>query len=90
MPLRNMAIGQQDSPFKGFKLLLDGQQRLTSLSSVLRGEPVHVRGRKKPIDILFNLEHPDTLEEVLEVEEDEDNDPYGTDEATMIRILIFL
>jgi hypothetical protein len=80
MPLRNMAVGQEESPFKGFKLLLDGQQRLTSLSSVLRGEPVHVRGRKKPIEILFNLEHPDTLEEVLEVEEDEDSDPMGMDD----------
>ncbi len=80
MPLRGMAVGQEESPFKGFKLLLDGQQRLTSLSSVLRGEPVHVRGRKKPIEILFNLEHPDTLEEVLEVEEDEDSDPMGMDD----------
>ena len=44
-------------------LLLDGQQRLTSLSSVLRGEPVMVRdGRTmRQIDILFNLEHPDEL-----------------------------
>lgn len=40
-------------------LLLDGQQRLTSLSSVMRGEPVEVRNRKRPISILFNLEHPD-------------------------------
>lgn len=42
-------------------LLLDGQQRLTSLSSVLRGEPVHVKGRKTPVEILFNLDHPDEL-----------------------------
>jgi hypothetical protein len=40
-------------------LLLDGQQRVTSLSSVLTGQPVHVRNRKRPISILFNLEHPD-------------------------------
>lgn len=80
MPLRGMAVDQQDSPFKGFKLLLDGQQRLTSLSAIVRGEPVHVRGRRRPIDVLFNLEHPDSLEEVLEVEEDEDNDPEGVDD----------
>jgi len=80
MPLRDMAIGQQDSPFKGFKLLLDGQQRLTSLSAALRGDLVHVRGRRRPIDILFNLEHPESLEEVLEVEEDEDSDPEGVDD----------
>lgn len=79
-PIRDMAVGQSVSPFQGFKLLLDGQQRLTSLSAVLRGEPIVVRGRRRPIDILFNLEHPDTLEEVLEVDDDEDNDPEGIDE----------
>jgi hypothetical protein len=80
MPLRDMAVGQQDSPFKGFKLLLDGQQRLTSLSAALRGELIHVRGRRRPIDILFNLEHPESLEEVLEVDDDEDSDPDGVDD----------
>jgi uncharacterized protein with ParB-like and HNH nuclease domain len=34
-------------------LLLDGQQRITSLSAILSGEPVHVRGRKRPINILL-------------------------------------
>lgn len=80
MPLREMAVGQRDSPFKGFKLLLDGQQRLTSLSAILRGEPVHVRGRRRPIDVLFNLEHPESLQEVLEVDDDDDNDPEGIDD----------
>jgi hypothetical protein len=55
-------------------LLLDGQQRLTSLSAVLRGEPVTVRNRKRPIDILFNLEHPDELTFVTDVQEDIDDD----------------
>jgi hypothetical protein len=32
---------------------------LTSLSSVIKGNPVTVRGRKRPIQILFNLEHPE-------------------------------
>ena len=39
-------------------LLLDGQQRITSLSAILSGESVSVRNRKRPIDTLFNLEHP--------------------------------
>ena len=41
-------------------LLLDGQQRITSLTAVLSGLPVNVRSKKKDktIDILFNLEHP--------------------------------
>lgn len=79
MPSRDLAVAQVESPFKGHKLLLDGQQRLTSLSAILRGEPVVVRGRKKPIDILFNLDHADGPPvEVTEVDDDagepDDND----------------
>lgn len=70
-PSRDLAISQETSPFRGHKLLLDGQQRLTSLSAVIRGEPVQVRNRRRPIEILFNLEHPDALDEVIEVEDDE-------------------
>lgn len=82
-PTRDLAVAQQSSPFSGHKLLLDGQQRLTSLSAVLRGEPISVRGRKRAIDILFNLDHPDTLEEFTEVEEDAEDgfdDEDGDDE----------
>lgn len=66
-------------------LLLDGQQRLTSLSSVLRGEPVHVKGRKTPVEILFNLDHPDALTFITEVNEDveSDDDLDGEDEADL-------
>lgn len=67
-----MQVEQQASPFAGHKLLLDGQQRLTSLSAIVRGEPIKVRGRKRDIDILFNLEHPEGLSEFTEVEADED------------------
>jgi len=59
VPTRDFAIAQDTNAFAGRKLLLDGQQRLTSLTAVLSGTPVQVRGRKRPIDILFNLEHPD-------------------------------
>jgi hypothetical protein len=38
------------------RLLLDGQQRLTSLLAVIRGKPVSVRGRQRPIELLFDLE----------------------------------
>jgi len=37
------------------QLLLDGQQRLTSLAAVMLGRPLIVRGSKRPIDIAFNL-----------------------------------
>ncbi|HYD33555.1 MAG TPA: DUF262 domain-containing protein, partial [Methylophilaceae bacterium] len=72
VPTRDFAISQDTTAFAGRKLLLDGQQRLTSLTAVVNGEPVSVRGRKRPIDILFNLEHPDgPPTEVVEVESDE-------------------
>ena len=72
VPTRDFAIAQYSNAFAGRKLLLDGQQRLTSLTAVLNGEPVSVRGRKRPIDILFNLEHPDGPPiEIVEVESDE-------------------
>lgn len=80
VPMRDAAITQNNSAFVGRKLLLDGQQRLTSLTAVINGEPVHVRGRKRPIEILFNLEHPDgPPTDVTEVEGDESS-PISTDD----------
>jgi hypothetical protein len=79
--LQSMAVEQQTSAFKTRRLLLDGQQRLTSLSALLRSTPVTVRGRKKPIDLLFNLEHPDELVVVTEVLEEDDDDDLIQDEA---------
>lgn len=73
VPLQAFAVTQQANPYRSTRLLLDGQQRLTSLSAVIRGEPVNVRGRQKPIELLFNLEHPDDLV-VTEVDEDAEND----------------
>lgn len=74
VPLQEFAIQQETSPYHSRRLLLDGQQRLTSLSAVVSGKPVKVRGRKKPIELLFNLEHPDDLAVVTEVNEDSDED----------------
>lgn len=74
---RAFAVAQEDAKRNRFQLLLDGQQRLTALSAVIRGEHVHVRGRKRPIDILFNLEHPGDLEIVTEVNENDDEDAVG-------------
>lgn len=59
VPTRALAIEQGQTAFEGQKLLLDGQQRLTSLAAVMSGTQVAVRGRKRPIDILFNLDHPE-------------------------------
>jgi hypothetical protein len=85
VPLQEFAVQQQANPFQSTRLLLDGQQRLTSLSAVIRGEPVSVRGRKRPIDLLFNLEHPDELALVTEVNEeadDDDDESTSDDDAT--------
>jgi len=70
---RELAIKSSKSPTTSQKLLLlDGQQRITSLSAVLSGEPVHVRNRKRPIGILFNLEHPEGAPiEITEVDEND-------------------
>ncbi|RAN81405.1 hypothetical protein B5P43_06440 [Bacillus sp. SRB_336] len=82
VPTRDSAIAQNTSAFVGRKLLLDGQQRLTSLTAVINGEPVHVKGRKRPIDILFNLEHPDgPPSDVVEVESDETSPLKADDEV---------
>jgi hypothetical protein len=84
VPLQDFAVEQQLNPYQSTRLLLDGQQRLTSLSAVIRGEPVTVRGRKRPIELLFNLEHPDNLAVVTEVEEegvDDDDDEDDLDEG---------
>jgi hypothetical protein len=74
VPTRDFAVGQQPSAFRSRQLLLDGQQRLTSLSALIRGEPVTVRGRQRPIDLLFNLDHPEQLTIVTEVDEAEDEE----------------
>lgn len=83
VPTRDFAIAQDSNAFAGRKLLLDGQQRLTSLTAVLSGLPVTVRGRKKPIDILFNLEHPDgPPSDLVEVDSDEPSPVTPDDEVS--------
>lgn len=85
---RETAI-QQESDSESYQLLLDGQQRLTSMAAVLNGDPVNVRNRKKPIDILFNLEHPDNpliVSEVHEGDEDKiDAEIFDFDESDLQR-----
>ncbi len=70
---REMAIvPTQDPAVLTRQLLLDGQQRITSLTAVLSGQPVKVRNKQKPVDIMFNLEHPEGPPvEVMEFDSDE-------------------
>lgn len=68
---RNLSVEATEKPTTPHRqLILDGQQRITSLTAVLSGEPIQVRKRKRPIEILFNLEHPEGPPvEVMEVDE---------------------
>jgi hypothetical protein len=80
-PSRNLAIEQRVSAFGNHKLLLDGQQRLTSLSAVLRGEPLKFKNRVRPVDIAFNLDHPEgPPTEVTEVEDDEPSNEHSVED----------
>lgn len=77
---RDFAVAQKDIKHSTYLLLLDGQQRVTSLSRLLQGETFNVRGqggKLKEIDILFNMDHPDSLANV-DIEEDEEE---GQDSA---------
>jgi hypothetical protein len=84
-PARDLAIDQRESAFGTHKLLLDGQQRLTSLSAVLRGEPLKFKNRVRPVEIAFNLDHPEgPPTEVTEVEDDDPSvDPNGEDDPEL-------
>lgn len=82
VPTRDFAIQTDTTAFAGRKLLLDGQQRLTSLTAVINGDPINVRGRKRPIDILFNLEHPEgPPTDGAEVRSDEESPTAAEDEV---------
>ena len=82
---RDFSVAQSAAQGR-YQLLLDGQQRLTSLSAIVRGEPLFVGGRKRPIDVLFNLEHPDEplvteVEETTDTDEEDDNTEVEDDVA---------
>ena len=83
-PRRDLDVAQATSAFATHKLLLDGQQRVTSLRAVLCDEPIRVRGRKKPIDILFNLEHPEGAPvELTEVDDDSESPLLADEEGAL-------
>lgn len=97
---KSLAVKATKAPTSSNRLLLlDGQQRITSLAAILEGQPVHVRGRKRPIEILFNLEHPEGPPvEVLEVDEnntltefdddDDEDDEYDIQEELRSRTFV--
>lgn len=52
---RDLSAHGIGASYRRTQLLLDGQQRLTSLYAVMTGSQVEVRDRVKPIDIVFNV-----------------------------------
>ncbi|UYN89779.1 MAG: DUF262 domain-containing protein [Anaerolineales bacterium] len=98
---RDLAVRPDKHPTTNTQqLLLDGQQRITSLAALLTGKSVQVRNSKKSIDILFNLNHPegppsDLLEiaddaaySVLEEQEDDDAEMTGIQEELKRRAFV--
>lgn len=79
---RSLDIEQEKSHLSTRLLLLDGQQRLTSLTAILTGKPVKVKNSKRPIEIMFNLEHPDDISEIEVLEDEEDDTEDEVDEET--------
>jgi len=71
-PARELAVEQEKSPLTSKLLLLDGQQRLTSLTALLTGKPVEVKDSKRSVEILFNLEHPEAFAHAAEETDPED------------------
>src|SRR5579884_1872819 len=53
---RKTSLGGLASVQRSPRLLLDGQQRLTSLAAVMLGRPLEVRDASRNIDIVFNVE----------------------------------
>jgi hypothetical protein len=85
---RNLDVGEAAGARRSGQklLLLDGQQRLTSLTSIIKDQELLVRGRKKSLDIVFNVLHPDFDEDEIldidaaaDVEDDDDGDDEETD-----------
>ncbi len=53
--VRKVSVGDLSVEQNRPHLLLDGQQRLTSLAAVMLGKPLHVRDISRQIDIVFNV-----------------------------------
>jgi hypothetical protein len=77
------------SVFSEKLLLLDGQQRITSLASVMTGRPIRVREgdqiAERHIELYFNLEHPDKIP----VEVVDPNSGHVSSEDEDYKVLVF-
>ena len=73
---RSAAAADANSSIAPTHLLLDGQQRLTSLAAVMKGTHVEMRVRgsivEAPIEVYFNMDHPDETPEPDDTDDDAD------------------
>ena len=76
---RDFSISQGKT--ESFQMLLDGQQRLTSLSAILLGIDIDVKKGKRTIDILFNLKHPEHKQTSTEIDDNIYNENEYSDTA---------
>ena len=84
---RRTAATDADDSIAPSHLLLDGQQRLTSLAAVMKGTPVvmKVRGSvvEAPIEIYFNMDHPDTT---IEPDDTDEGSDYAGDDSRIFQL----
>ena len=82
--LRDVAVTlqEQERSSRHF-LLLDGQQRLTSLLTAIRGAPIRVKkgGKIKEefVELLFNIDHPESVKKFSGDITDDDDDEVEED-----------
>ncbi|MFC2066777.1 DUF262 domain-containing protein [Chloroflexota bacterium] len=61
---------KEQQPIGKQLLLLDGQQRITSLASVITGLPIRIKEgtavKEKFVDVYFNLDHPEEISKSVE------------------------
>lgn len=82
---RPTAAAEADSgTAKATRLLLDGQQRITSLAAVTRGIPVRMKSggtvTETTVEIHFNIDHPDRLPDSDSADDDGDGEEEEEDE----------
>lgn len=87
---RDVAIATEESENGGESyLLLDGQQRLTSLSAIITGATIKTRKNRtvkdSKIELCFNVNHPDNLIDSDTAGEDLD-DENGNDEHIVFKL----
>ena len=86
--IRDAAVEKNvQNPLGTTLLLLDGQQRLTSLATVIQGIPVRMKvgssTKEIPVEVYFNMNHPENYQEYdvgdMEEKDDDDETEYSED-----------